>query len=70
MIHFIEAFDVVRNALSLQDLLALRDGSDGVYLQIWEEWVKDETPLGKPHEVGLELGRGGEKRMVFRLGRR
>lgn len=34
MIHFIETFDVVRNTLSLQDLLALRNRSHGIYLQI------------------------------------
>lgn len=49
MIYFIETFDVVWNTLSLEDLLALRDGGHGVDLQIWGERVKEETPLGKPH---------------------
>lgn len=34
VIHFIEAFDVVGDPLSLQDLLALRNGSHSIYLQI------------------------------------
>lgn len=35
VIHFVEAFDVVGDALSLQDLLALGNGGHGVDLQIW-----------------------------------
>lgn len=35
VIELVEAFDVVRHAVSLQHVLALRDGSYGVDLQVW-----------------------------------
>lgn len=36
VIELVEAFDVVRHSVSLQHVLALRDGGDGVDLQVWE----------------------------------
>lgn len=49
VVHFVEALDVVRDTLSLQDLLALRDGGHGIDLQIWGHNVKEETLLSKCH---------------------
>lgn len=35
VVDFIEALDVVVDAVALQDVLAVGDGCDGVYLQVW-----------------------------------
>ena len=64
VVHPVEALDVVRDALSLQHLLALRDGGHGVDLQVWEGGVKEETRRAGPHaswaaaELGVAEGRG------------
>lgn len=51
MIHFIEAFDVVWDAFSLQDLLALRDGSHSIDLQICIQMIKERNlELQKPRK--------------------
>lgn len=47
VVHFIEAFDVVGNALPLQHLLTLGNGRHSVDLQIWQPGVKERTWPGK-----------------------
>lgn len=37
VIELVEAFDVVRHSVSLQHVLALRDGGDSVDLQVWKQ---------------------------------
>lgn len=36
VIELVEAFDVVGHSVSLQHVLTLRDGSDGIDLQVWK----------------------------------
>lgn len=55
VVHFIEAFDVVGNALPLQHLLALGNGSHSVDLQIWEPGVKANSKALWVAEVILKI---------------
>lgn len=61
VVHFVEAFDVVGDAVSLQHLLALGDGGHGVDLQIWGQASRRKPrSLGKHHTslAPAELWRG------------